>query len=85
MQIEIDKQNDVIRLYEQYTGVAESTFSVMKQNLELRNTIQGDCLKAAQELPIYKAKCKRRGLTIAIGIPVSLAIGFGVGYAFGLF
>lgn len=69
----------IIRLYERETGISGNNIELMEESFRLKSDVQKDCLSAAEQLPIFKDRARRRGVTIAIGIPVAALVGYGTG------
>jgi len=77
------KHEATIRSYQNVTGIYGDNEELMQQNYDLKIGQCKDCVPELEDcsssLAIYKPRSKRRGIIIAVGIPVALVGGYYAG------
>jgi hypothetical protein len=80
---QLRKSEEIIGFYSEITGVEAQSREMLRQSFDLKYAGCKDCLPQLEtcstDLVKFKGRAKRRGLTIAIGIPMVTLIGYGVG------
>jgi len=72
-------KDSIIALYGKKTGIYANSLERMEQNFRLQESLCKDCVPALKtctdDLNVFKPRARRRGWTIAVGIPVAFSIG----------